>query len=92
MYMIENENQKLDDLIKLTRENNEILHGMRRHQRFASFVRALYWVVIIGVSVGSYYLVQPYFKAASDTYQKITGASINISDFDFSKLFSKQDI
>jgi len=78
--MVESENQKLDELLKLEKENNEILRGVRKRQRWATFFHILYWLVIGGIAVASYHFLQPYleslFKAYStiqDSIGKITG-------------------
>lgn len=78
------------ELLELARENNKMLHAMRRHQRWQSFFHMLYWLAIIGLSVGSYYFIQPYLKALTDTYQQVSDTSSSFKNFDFSKLFQKQ--
>ncbi|MDE1974950.1 MAG: hypothetical protein KGI49_00330 [Patescibacteria group bacterium] len=42
-------------------ENNKILRGLRRSNRTAIIMRVVYWIVIIVLSFGAYYLIQPYF-------------------------------
>lgn len=61
-------NPKLDELLELTRENNSILRGLRRAQRFATVARVLYWLVILGIGFGSYYYLQPYLDQAMNLY------------------------
>jgi len=51
--------EKLDEILNLTRENNKILRGMRRTQRWSSFLQIVYWFVILGIVFGSYYYIQP---------------------------------
>ena len=64
------------ELLELTRENNKILRKMRRAQKIASYVRAFYWLVIIGVTVGSFYFLQPYVSQLQKFMQD-SGMSIN---------------
>lgn len=52
----------------LAEENNEILKSIRRANRFGTIMRVLYWVVIIGLSVGAYYFIQPYVTFMSGLY------------------------
>ncbi len=50
----------LERTLKLAEENNIILKSIRRSNRISMAVRALYWIVIIGLSVGALYFIQPY--------------------------------
>ncbi|MDE2038005.1 MAG: hypothetical protein KGI69_02160 [Patescibacteria group bacterium] len=52
---------ELDLVRKMVEENNDILRGLRRSNRITTVMRVLYWVVIVGLSFGAFYLVQPYF-------------------------------
>jgi hypothetical protein len=60
--------KKLDELMELTTENNRMLHRMRRVQRWAAAMRALYWLLIIGLAFGSFYFVKPYFEQLTKVY------------------------
>lgn len=62
--------QKIDELFELTKENNKILRKLRSSQRWASITRLLYWLVIIGLSVGAYYYVEPYLKQMMNVYSQ----------------------
>lgn len=61
--------QKLDEILELTRENNEILRSMRRSQRWGSFFRFLYWLIILGSIFGVYYYFQPTIQKYMHTMQ-----------------------
>ena len=54
--------------IALAEENNDILRSIQRSMRFARFMSILYWVVIIGSTVGAFYLIQPYLDSISGAY------------------------
>ncbi len=58
--MTPEEKELLKETAELTKENNKILKSMRRHARFASFFRVIYWAIIIGSAVGAYYFVKPF--------------------------------
>ena len=60
--MTPEEHMKLDRSLALAEENNAILRGMRRTQRITAIMHILYWVIIIGVSVGAFYFIQPYLS------------------------------
>ena len=51
--------EKLEEIYKLTQENNHMLHGMRNRERVANAFKILYWIVIIGSLLGAYYYVKP---------------------------------
>ena len=58
---MDSESQKLaQDTFALAQENNKMLHSIRRGQRITAFMSFLYWVIVIGVAVGSFYYIQPY--------------------------------
>jgi len=74
------DSQKIDELLALTRENNEILRSMRRSQRVSSFFTFVYWMIILGSIFGVYYYFQPTIKkymgamqTSMDILQKFEG-------------------
>ena len=72
---------KSEELLKLTRENNEILRGMRKRARWHSVFIVLYWLVIGGVMVAAYHYVQPYLEALFETYSAVQDGIGKISNF-----------
>jgi len=58
--MTPEEKSLLERTYKLSEENNEILRSIRRSNRAGMIMRVLYWIVIIVVSFGAYYFIQPY--------------------------------
>jgi hypothetical protein len=67
--------QLLEKTYSLVEENNSLLRKMRRAQRIASFMRAFYWLVIIGISIGAFYFLQPYIDQV-EKFAKDSGATI----------------
>lgn len=63
--------QKLNEIYKMTEENNEILRTIRRQQYFANTLRVLYWLVILGFLGGAYYFVRPFVVAFTGDSSKI---------------------
>ena len=63
--------KRLADIEELARENHSMLVKMRRGQVLASIFRAIYWLIVLGAGVASYYFVQPYINDILATYQKI---------------------
>ena len=81
----------LQQSLKLTQENNKMLHAMRRSARWGIFFRIIYWFVILGGLAFSYYFIQPYLTAVLGAYEQIQGSLGQIQEQrnalpDFSKL------
>ncbi len=58
--MTPEERALLRDTAELVKENHLILKSMRRNARIASFLRVIYWLIILGTAFGTYYFIQPY--------------------------------
>ena len=65
----------LERAVALSEENNKILHGIRRANRWAIVYKIFYWVVIIAVSYGTYVYVQPYVDQLMKTYSGLVGSA-----------------
>ena len=70
--------ERLSEVEKLVKENNVILRKMRRGQIWASIMRAIYWLIILGVAAASYYYIQPYLENVLKLYGSLND---QISDF-----------
>jgi hypothetical protein len=68
----------LERILKLSEENNQILHKMQRSMRLARIMSLVYWIFIIGSAIGAYYLIQPYLEQLMNVY---SGAKSNIDSF-----------
>ncbi|MEK9182561.1 MAG: hypothetical protein AAB809_00600 [Patescibacteria group bacterium] len=71
----------LQDTLTLTKENNEMLHSMRRSMRFQRMMTILYWVLIIGSALGAYYFIQPYIDQLMGVYSGAGDVLDNIKQF-----------
>ncbi len=60
----------LEENLKLSKENNRMLNKLRSAQRFSSAMRAIYWLILIGISVGAFYYIQPYFDQVKSLYSE----------------------
>jgi len=65
--------RKLDRALALAEENNAILRQIRGSQKTAKMFRAIYWVVIIALTVGSYYAAKPYLDTVMGAYANVQG-------------------
>ena len=66
--MTPEERQLLIQTSRLVEENNKILRKMRRGALFGRILHTLYWLVVIGLSVGAYIYVQPYVDQLKEAY------------------------
>lgn len=62
------EKKLLEETLEFAKENNEMLHSIRRSMRFQRFMSILYWVLIIGSAFGAYYFIQPYIDQLMSVY------------------------
>lgn len=60
----------LKELLELTRENNKLLHKAHNRARWGIIIKSIYWIVIIGFTIGAFYYIQPYLNGAVQNYQK----------------------
>jgi hypothetical protein len=66
---MEEETKKLlEDNLALNKENNRILLKLYNIQRWAQITRVIYWFVIIGISVGAFYFIQPFLSSLAGAY------------------------
>jgi hypothetical protein len=58
----------LEENIKISRDNNEILTKLYRSYQRGRLVKIIYWSFIILVTFGAYYLIQPYIEMLGQAY------------------------
>lgn len=68
----------LDHIKELSEENNKILKSIRRSNRIGGFFRFVYYVVIIGISIGAYVYLQPYLNSVMQMTQEIQNTNSKI--------------
>jgi hypothetical protein len=54
-----NNEEKLNEIYRLTLENHDMIKSLRRQQYFSTAARVLYWLVVLGAIGGAYYYVRP---------------------------------
>ncbi len=72
------ERKMLTQTLKLEEENNKLLKKINRSIQWGRFVKAVYWLVIIGSTVGAYYLLQPIFESFKGTLGGLSSGVQNI--------------
>jgi hypothetical protein len=76
----------LQENLELSRENNKLLHKMRRAAAWSFFFRVLWIAILIGVPVFLYfYIFQPYYLFLQESLGEFQGQFENIPGF--GKLF-----
>ena len=61
--MTPDEKDLLQKTFALVEENNVVLKKMRSSQRLSGIMRWFYWILIIVLSVASFWLIQPYINS-----------------------------
>lgn len=80
--------QLLEENLKISKENNDLLLKIRSVQKWAQITRIFYWVAIIGASFGALYYLKPYLGNLMNVY---TGGVSGINNFgDISESLSSQ--
>lgn len=65
--------KELAELKTLTQENNRMILGIYRRAKISMIVDVTKWVIIIGISIGAFYFVQPYIDSVVNTYSNLLG-------------------
>lgn len=73
---IEYEGDSMQEILRLTRENNRMLKAMRRSSLFGAIVKTMLWIALILLPLWFYvqYLA-PVMESILQTYQQIQGTS-----------------
>ena len=69
--MTPEEKKMLVDTYELSKENNVILKKMRRSALISSSFRVIYILIILGLTYGSYVLIQPYIDQMRGLYGSV---------------------
>ena len=69
------EKSLLENTYTLVKENNELLHSLQRRARLAAAMKVFYWAVIILLSFGAYYFIQPYVEMLMGITGQVTGST-----------------
>lgn len=78
--MDEESKKLLEENLKLSKENNELLLKLYKIQRMARTTRLLYWGLIILVTLGSFYFLQPYLGNLVNIYTGGVSGISNVGD------------
>ena len=67
------EKSLLERTYRMAEENNKILKSIRSSARWSLALKVSYWVLIIVLSYGAYYFIQPYLQTMLGLYGQVQG-------------------
>ena len=68
----------LRENIEVSKENLKILKKINRARIFGNIFSALKWTLIIGISLGAYYYIEPFFSKYLETIKDLTSGVENV--------------
>ena len=77
--MTPEERSLLERTAALTEENNKLLKSMQRSARWRTAFQIGYWVLIIGLTFGAFYFIQPYINSLTGALGGGSGTGTNQS-------------
>jgi hypothetical protein len=75
--MTPEEKALLENTYNLAKENNALLLGIKRSSRWSLWLKILYWVLIIALSVGAAHFFQGYLDVLQGVSGKAGGDSVS---------------
>lgn len=92
LYMDDELQESINQVKVLVEENNKMLHSIQRRARLATLWHIIYWIIIVGVSIGALYYIQPYYEQTMELYQSAKETQAKFSNlpkgFDLNSLKS----
>lgn len=69
-----NSHEKLEEVLKLSKENNRMLQKMRRNAAIGGIIKIVFYAILIGLPVALYYyILGPYIDQLQEVYTGIQG-------------------
>ncbi|HAS80651.1 MAG: hypothetical protein UR25_C0002G0017 [Candidatus Nomurabacteria bacterium GW2011_GWE1_32_28] len=84
--------QLLKNTLELAEENNKLLHKIRGVQNREFVWKILKMVLIVGITLGSFYFLEPYLNKMMDLYSSVSGIQQNIKDVSDTNSSSLKDL
>ncbi len=72
---IEELHKKIDDLTDLVEDNHRMIRNLHQRARMATVFIFIKWFIIIGITIGSFYYIQPLIDNVVDAYSGFSGGS-----------------
>ncbi|MFH1626627.1 MAG: hypothetical protein ABH971_00775 [bacterium] len=65
------EKELLEKTYEMTKENSHILKGIKKANQWSALFRIFYWIIIIGISIGIYYYIEPYINSILKSFNNL---------------------
>ena len=71
----------LQENLRISAENNEMLLSLVKAQKQQKIYRIAYWVIIIVVTIASFYFIEPYLGSIINLYSGGAGDTSSVSSY-----------
>lgn len=71
---------KISKIEKQVEQNNSILKGIRSHNRWAMFLRFLYWIALLGAAYGAWVFLKPVWETFQEGLEQISNTGNNLKE------------
>jgi hypothetical protein len=78
-------NEKIDKLTALSEENQRMIRNLYQRARMATVFIFIKWFIIIGITVGSFYYIQPLIENMVNIYGGLSGGGSGTDLFNLIK-------
>jgi hypothetical protein len=78
-------NKKIDKLTTLIEENQHMVRNLYQRARMATVFIFIKWFIIIGITIGSYYYIQPFINTLIGIYSGVSGGGTGSDLFNLIK-------
>jgi hypothetical protein len=79
----------LEKTLSVAEENNKLLHKVRGVQKRQALWTAFKLLVIVGLTLGSFYYLEPYVNKMMDTFNQLSGMQKSLDSGSFKDMFNK---
>jgi TRAP-type C4-dicarboxylate transport system permease small subunit len=70
------EKKMIERIARMTEENNHLVRKLYRSMLWRRALGVVYWTILIGLSIGAFYFLQPYVEALREAVGVITGVNL----------------
>ncbi len=60
--------QKIQRILELSENNNKLLRSIKRAIWVGRVTHIIYWVILIGASIGAFWFLKPYISQLNEVY------------------------
>lgn len=71
----------LEENLVLAKENQEKIQKIHAYIRRTFIMKIVYWVIVVSIAVGAYYIIQPQINRLIKGYTNITSQLIGSGDY-----------